>query len=107
MIGGLDAFFNEAQKQEGEEDMIVLGKSPLDSEFIWTKDDSDLPDTADCGIIESFAAQMNPGQLVLAMAEQIKDLGGHIATNCKVNEVTYDQNKQVKLECTLNEKVHI
>ena len=70
--------------------MILFSKSPLDSEFIWTTDDSDLPDNADCGIIETLAAQMNPGQLVLAMAEQIIGLGGHIATNCKVHEVTYD-----------------
>ena len=49
--------------------METLKDCKLDCDFMWTEDDADLPDKADCGMIETCAGTMNPGQLVLAMAE--------------------------------------
>ena len=98
MTGGIDPFFNDAEKKEGEDDMKKLSKCKLECDFTWTNNDKDLPEQSECGIIESCAAQMNPGQLVLAMAEQIAELGGHIATNCSVENVTRIQEK-LEIKC--------
>ena len=78
--------------------METLKDCKLDCDFMWTEDDADLPDKADCGMIETCAGTMNPGQLVLAMAEQITALGGQIVTSCKVYKIQQQQDKlQVKV----------
>ena len=54
---GLCPFFNDEDKKETEDDLARLTPDfPLETEFKWTSDDSDLPDKADCGLIESGAA---------------------------------------------------
>ena len=56
MTGGIDPFFNDAEKKEGEDDMKKLSKCKLECDFTWTNNDKDLPEQSECGIIESCAA---------------------------------------------------
>ena len=60
-IGGLDPFFTLEEVEEGDEDMETLKNCKLECEFSLTNNDPDLPEQATCGMIESQAAQMNPG----------------------------------------------
>ena len=83
--------------------METLKDCKLDCKFSLTDNDADLPDKATCGMIESNAAQMNPGQLVLAMSEQVQALGGTIVTSCKVYKIT-NQSESLQLKCNYNGK---
>ena len=46
---------------------------------------------------------MNPGQLVLAMAEQIQELSGTIVTSCKVYKISREDEKML-LKCNYEGK---
>ena len=69
-------------------------ENPLESEFIMTDADPDLPETAKFGgMITTCVGQFVPGQLVLAIAEQIIELGGHILTSCTVEQIVEEDGK--------------
>ena len=100
--GGLDPFFDKEGKWWFSQNIEYLSEvTPLEGELTLSEDDPDLPEKCCGGYITSCAAQFNPGQLVLAMAEQVLELGGRIATSCKVEDVvTIDDNK-LKVSCNL------
>ena len=84
--------------------MGTFEESPFNSEFKLLENDPDLPDNTEGGFFTSCAAQFNPGQLVLAMAEQVQQLGGRIVTSCKVEGVTTPEELEgrLKLACSMN-----
>ena len=106
--GGLDPCFSQADIKRNQDDLATIKENyPLDCEFKWTSNDQDLPEQASCGLIESCAAQINPGQLVLAMAEQIVALGGRIVTNCSVQKVINDNSGILKVACHFQDKDYV
>ena len=59
----------------------------MKGKLILTENDPDLPESSeDGGYINTEGSKFNPGQLVLALAEQVKTLGGCIVTNCYVQK---------------------
>ena len=91
--------------EEGDREFITTNikkveNGPLEGKFIVTDDDPDLPENAkDGGYIATEGAKFNPGQLVLAIAEQVQRLGGCIVTSCKVEEVSDTSNGKITLQC--------
>ena len=81
---GIWTFFEEDYYEEMNVDLEELDDDNLVCDATPTADDPDLPEIAAGGHVEDCVGQMNPGQLVLAMAEKVQELGGRIGTSCEV-----------------------
>ena len=98
-----------SDSEEGDREFITTNLpnvTNLDSKFTVLdnpKDDSDLPEKAiDGGYVASIAAKFNPGQLVLAIAEQVSERSGRIVTSCRVEEVVDNKNGSLSVSCKMN-----
>ena len=100
-----------SDSEEGDREFITTNLpnvKNLESKFRvldTPKDDSDLPEyAADGGYVASIAAKLNPGQLVLAIAEQVAELGGTIVTSCKVEKVEKQESGELIVDCNFKEQ---